>query len=80
MTIKISAFTPQTVSGLKSTLNLAKQSNAAGLIIDLRSNVGGLLKEAVLAADIFLPQDLLSERTESVHGLFYILHRHGARR
>ena len=67
MTIKISAFTPQTVSGLKSTLNLAKQSNAAGLIIDLRSNVGGLLKEAVLAADIFLPQDLLIIQTKGRH-------------
>ncbi len=64
ITIKISAFTEKTVSGLKATLYKAKQLKAAGLIIDLRSNTGGLLKEAVLAADMFLPEDLLMIKTK----------------
>lgn len=64
MTIKISGFTAKTVTGLKATLYRAKNLKAAGLIIDLRSNTGGLLKEAVLAADLFLPEDLLMIKTK----------------
>ena len=64
MTIRISAFTEKTVSGLKATLYKAKQLKTAGLIIDLRSNTGGLLKEAVLAADLFLPDNLLMIKTK----------------
>ncbi len=64
MTIRISAFTEKTVSGLKATLYKAKQLKTAGLIIDLRSNTGGLLKEAVLAADLFLPENLLMIKTK----------------
>lgn len=64
MTIRISAFTEKTVAGLKSTLYKAGQLKAAGLIIDLRSNTGGLLKEAVLAADLFLPENLLMIKTK----------------
>ncbi|MBO4520187.1 MAG: PDZ domain-containing protein [Alphaproteobacteria bacterium] len=67
MTIKISAFTEKTVSGLKATLKQARRKNAAGLIIDLRGNTGGLLKEAVLAADMFLPEDLLIIKTAGRH-------------
>ena len=63
MTIKISAFSKKTVSGLRATLRTAKEKNAVGLIIDLRGNTGGLLKEAVLAADMFLPEDLLMIKT-----------------
>ncbi len=67
MMIKISAFTEKTVSGLKATLSQAKNKDAAGLIIDLRGNTGGLLKEAVLSADIFLPENLLIIRTDGRH-------------
>lgn len=67
MTIRISAFTEKTNSGLKATLNRAKNSEAAGLIIDLRGNTGGLLKEAVLAADMFLPENLPIIKTDGRH-------------
>ncbi|MBR1777973.1 MAG: PDZ domain-containing protein [Alphaproteobacteria bacterium] len=67
MTIKISAFTEKTLIGLNATLNKAQKMNAAGLIIDLRANTGGLLKQAVLAADMFLPQDLLIIKTKGRH-------------
>lgn len=64
MTIKIAAFSKRTVPSLKATLKIAEKQGAKGLIIDLRGNMGGLLKEAVLAADIFLPPDLLMIRTQ----------------
>lgn len=64
MTIRISAFSEKTVAGLKATLHKAAQLKTAGLIIDLRSNTGGLLKEAVLAADLFLPENLLMIKTK----------------
>lgn len=56
MTIRISAFTPKTVKALQATLARAKKLGTKGLIIDLRGNMGGLLKEAVLSADMFLPE------------------------
>lgn len=58
MTIRIAAFSQKTVSGLRVTLEKAEKLGAAGLIIDLRGNTGGLLKQAVLAADLFLPEGL----------------------
>ena len=67
MTIKISAFTEKTVSSLTATLKIARLKKAAGLIIDLRGNTGGLLKEAVLTADMFLPEDLLIIKTDGRH-------------
>ena len=51
LTIKISAFTPKTLKALQKTLSLHENENLKGLIIDLRGNTGGLLKEAVLPAD-----------------------------
>lgn len=67
MTIKISAFTQKTVSGLSFTLREALLKKVAGLIIDLRGNTGGLLKEAVLAADLFLPEGFLMIKTDGRH-------------
>ena len=67
MTIKISAFTEKTVTGLKATLKKAQTMKAAGLIIDLRANTGGLLKQAVLAADLFLPEGLPIIKTSGRH-------------
>ena len=57
MTVKIPAFTEQTVSSLSSVLTEATAKQAKGLIIDLRANMGGLLREAVLCADLFLPEN-----------------------
>ncbi len=64
MTIKITAFSKRTLASMKATLKTAEKLGAKGLIIDLRGNMGGLLKEAVLTADLFLPPDLLMIRTQ----------------
>lgn len=67
MTIKINSFTPKTVKALKLTLDQAAWNKAIGLIIDLRGNMGGRLKEAVLAADMFLPEGFPMIRIEGRH-------------
>ena len=67
LTIKIAAFTPRTVEALKQTLKSHKKADLKGIIIDLRGNTGGLLKEAVLAADLFLPEGLPLIKTEGRH-------------
>lgn len=67
LTIKISAFTAKTVAALRKTLKLHEDANLKGLIIDLRGNTGGLLKEAVLAADMFLPEGLPLITTKGRH-------------
>lgn len=55
MTIKITSFSSKTENTLRFSLNQARQKKAEGLIIDLRGNMGGLLKQAVLSANILLP-------------------------
>ncbi|CCZ21360.1 periplasmic protease [Acetobacter sp. CAG:977] len=67
LTIKISAFTPKTLKALQKTLSLHENENLKGLIIDLRGNTGGLLKEAVLSADLFLPEGLPLIKTKGRH-------------
>lgn len=55
MTIKITSFSSKTENTLRFSLNKARQKKAEGIIIDLRGNMGGLLKQAVLSANIILP-------------------------
>ncbi|MBL4619178.1 MAG: S41 family peptidase [Alphaproteobacteria bacterium] len=55
--IRIAAFTEQTEDGLKKALkDLAKEipGGPKGLILDLRSNPGGLLDQSIAVADAFL--------------------------
>ena len=55
--LRISSFTEQTKSGLKKAIKKIKLSldkNEVGYILDLRSNPGGLLNQAVAVSDIFL--------------------------
>lgn len=67
LTIKISAFTAKTVAALQKTLKQHEGADLKGLVIDLRGNTGGLLKEAVLAADMFLPEGLPLIATKGRH-------------
>lgn len=52
--MRISQFTEHTPSEVEPVVREAEQSGKRGLIIDLRLNPGGLLKETVETADLFL--------------------------
>lgn len=68
MTIRIAAFSERTFPSLLATMKQAKKEKIAGLLIDLRGNTGGMLKAAVDAANLFLPEGLLMIRTEGTDG------------
>ena len=54
--LRITSFTEQTEDGLlKSIKKIQKENeNINGYVLDLRSNPGGLLSQAVKVSDIFL--------------------------
>ncbi|MEZ4666941.1 MAG: S41 family peptidase [Anaerolineae bacterium] len=52
--IQISLFTSRTPAELRDALNELKVQNVAGIILDLRNNSGGLLRESVNVASEFL--------------------------
>ena len=68
MIIRIASFSERTLPSMRGTMRLAKKEGVTGLIIDLRGNMGGLLKAAVETADYFLPEGLLMIRTEGTEG------------
>ena len=56
--LKISSFNQKTASGIAAALAQSKAQLGAsfkGVILDLRGNPGGLLDQAVEAADLFIP-------------------------
>lgn len=64
--LKIEGFSSHTADDIKHILSktLAKHKNLIGIIIDLRSNPGGLLDQAVQISDIFLRDGVIV----STHG------------
>ena len=64
--IRITSFTEQTEEGLKKSIKKIKKElnqKEIGYILDLRSNPGGLLTQAVKATDIFLKRgEIVSTR------------------
>ncbi len=64
--LRITSFTEQTEKGLKESIKSINQKlkdNELGYILDLRSNPGGLLTQAVKVTDIFLNQgEIVSTR------------------
>jgi len=64
--LRITSFTEQTESGLiKSIKSIEEElnNNQIGFVLDLRSNPGGLLAQAVKVSDIFLKQgEIVSTR------------------
>ncbi len=58
--VRITQFQERTSSDLKNALEtLQKSGELNGLIIDLRSNPGGLLDEAIRVADLFLDSGII---------------------
>jgi carboxyl-terminal processing protease len=64
--VRINSFSEQTANGLASEVEKLKNQvgkEAAGLILDLRGNPGGLLDQAVRVSDAFLDQgEIVSTR------------------
>ena len=62
--IKVKKFNKHTVANIQNILKNAQielGSNIKGIILDLRGNPGGLLKQSIKVADLFLTQGRLSE-------------------
>ncbi|MQF98576.1 MAG: S41 family peptidase [SAR202 cluster bacterium] len=57
--IRISCFCDDTDEELENILTLASNENPAGVILDLRNNLGGLLSTTVNIADVFLGEQIV---------------------
>lgn len=69
--IRISSFTRTTPKELSDAIKAAEDAGARGIILDLRSNPGGLLNETVEVADMFL---------ESGEAIVFQVDRNGSER
>ncbi len=56
--IKFTEFTPNGYKNIKKELQKLLKQGATGIVLDLRGNLGGLLKEAVDISNLFLESDL----------------------
>ena len=57
--IRISEFENNTASEFKTALKAMEKANVTGLVVDLRSNPGGLVDQAVKVADEFLDESVV---------------------
>jgi carboxyl-terminal processing protease len=57
--VEFASFTSGAHGELRDAIERVERRGARGLILDLRGNGGGLLREAVLSASIFLPKGVL---------------------
>ena len=72
--IRLNQFNQKTSSELESAIKTAKTKKAAGIILDLRNNPGGLLNSAVDVASQFLDGGLVVStkgRVEKTSGVMY---------
>jgi len=65
--IKLSKFSATTGDELSKALKELKENGVKKLILDLRGNTGGYLKEAISVADEFLPDGKLIVYTKGLH-------------
>jgi carboxyl-terminal processing protease len=63
--VGLAAFSEGAHAALRSAVRRVRRRGAQGLVLDLRSNGGGLLQEAVLAASVFLPEGTVVVTTRS---------------
>lgn len=62
---RLAAFSEGAHGALRRAVRKLQREGAEGLLLDLRSNGGGLLKEAVLTSSIFLPEGETVVSTDS---------------
>jgi carboxyl-terminal processing protease len=65
--IRINKFAARTYESFMQNLEMLQKKNIQSLVLDLRGNGGGLMKEAVDIADEFLSDDQLIVYTEGEH-------------
>lgn len=63
--VHLAAFSEGAHGALRRAVRKLQREGAEGLVLDLRSNGGGLLEEAVLTASIFLPEGETVVSTDS---------------
>ena len=57
--LSIYQFTGDDVSGVEEALSAFRQAGVTALVVDVRSNPGGLLTDVVKICDMFLPEGLI---------------------
>lgn len=63
--VRMLSFSEAAHAQLARGVEKVEEKGAEGIVLDLRHNPGGLLDEAVLSANVFLPQDEVVVRTRS---------------
>jgi carboxyl-terminal processing protease len=63
--VRMLSFSEAAHAQLATTVERVEREGAEGIVLDLRHNPGGLLDEAVLSANVFLPKDEVVVRTRS---------------
>lgn len=66
--IRLSAFQENTVADLDGVMSTLVAEGVRGLVLDLRSNAGGLLGSAVAVADRFIPEGVVVSIRGRVEG------------
>ncbi len=66
--VKLNRFTKNTYTEFKSALNKLEREGAQSIVLDLRNNGGGYLKEAIKVADEFLSEGTLILKTKNKEG------------
>jgi carboxyl-terminal processing protease len=63
--VRMLSFSEGAHAQLAKTVEKVEKEGAEGIVLDLRHNPGGLLEEAVLSANVFLPKDEVVVSTRS---------------
>lgn len=63
--VRMLSFSEDSHAQLSRTVEKVEKEGAEGIVLDLRHNPGGLLQEAVLSANVFLPEDEVVVSTRS---------------
>lgn len=63
--VKLDAFTQTAAAEVRTAFEMFQEKNAKGVILDLRGNGGGLMREAIAIVNMFVPKGSLVVTTKS---------------